>query len=181
MGFDCESGRMDFVRLRRESYRRSIFLDGRTVTADPVIRSIPIADVLRALPDTPRPPMHFIFHAAFCCSTLLARHLEALPALVVLKEPEILAQLAERSHRLRSAAEREAWDKMLSVVQKLITQTGAGQQAVVVKLNDTDRRELRNRATVFCAPDDLRQSRFRLAGLSASLRTASRSARERTD
>jgi hypothetical protein len=44
----------------------------------------------------------FVFHTAFCCSTLLARALHSPPAVVALKEPNVLLRLADQVRSLPS-------------------------------------------------------------------------------
>src|SRR5690349_12255151 len=48
-----------------------------------------------AAPDVAPPA--FVFHTAFCCSTLLARALDAPPRVVALKEPLALMSLSQAS------------------------------------------------------------------------------------
>ena len=55
---------------------------------------IGIAEALAARPER-SPAPHFIFHSAFCCSTLLARALDLPGAAMGLKEPQILNELAD--------------------------------------------------------------------------------------
>jgi hypothetical protein len=87
---------ISFVEVGQDTYRRSSFLDHR-MHREPKQKTL-LCDA-RGLLDRYRgaPESHvgFIFHIAYCCSTLLARYLELLPGTFVLKEPFIPTQLAE--------------------------------------------------------------------------------------
>ena len=52
------------------------------------------AEIPKLLTRRPQCPLQFIMHTAFCGSTLLARYLEGLPHCLVLKEPQVLGQIA---------------------------------------------------------------------------------------
>jgi hypothetical protein len=57
----------------RQRHNLLVVLDGRIQPASPKRYDIPTAEIPPALN-----PVHYIFHAAFCCSMLLARYLERL-------------------------------------------------------------------------------------------------------
>lgn len=84
---------IEFVHLPREVQRSLPFLDSRYVGSD-----APRARLsLNELPSTGAAPAgdcHFIFHSAFCCSTLLGRALDEDNVATVLQEPQILADFA---------------------------------------------------------------------------------------
>jgi hypothetical protein len=81
-----------FMPMDRDSYHRSIFLDGRISPAADQVMRIPVA----ALIDPPRSPAPtgWIFHVAHCGSTLLARALDRPSTNLVLREPLALRQMA---------------------------------------------------------------------------------------
>jgi len=84
-----------FVQMSRETFRRSSFLDQRAILAGPATRFVDVDALFERLPSRPTErPTHFILHGAFCGSTLLARHFEELPHCLILKEPQLLAQIA---------------------------------------------------------------------------------------
>jgi hypothetical protein len=80
-------------------------------------------------PNVERNPVGFIFHTAFCGSTLLSRALNSSPNSIVLKEPRALFRLSEASLRL------EASDLMPHIenVMTEISQPWAEQGKVVIK------------------------------------------------
>lgn len=81
-----------FMPMDRDSYHRSIFLDGRISPAANRTMKVPAA----ALVDPARKPAPtgWIFHVAHCGSTLLARALDRRENNLVLREPFALRQLA---------------------------------------------------------------------------------------
>lgn len=81
-----------FVRMDRDAYRRSVFLDDRIEPAAPGAMRVPLA-MLTGKAAAPR-RTSWIFHVAHCGSTLLANALDALGPGLVLREPLALRQLA---------------------------------------------------------------------------------------
>jgi Sulfotransferase domain len=143
---DFPAHRISFVRMTRNTYRDSSFLDYRTIRADPRIYTVNLDDVLLYEAPIPAPPVgaHYILHSAFCCSTLLARYLDLIPSCFVLKEPWLLTQLAIlRSHiageKSEGAVQNDGSEEFLSVFNlglKLLSRTCAEHQTVIVKVND---------------------------------------------
>ena len=92
---DTTADQILFVRLPRETHRRLTFL------SDEYMDGLGPRQVLRVREIEPRTrtleksPCHFIFHSAFCCSTLLARALDIQGAAMTLKEPTALMELAD--------------------------------------------------------------------------------------
>lgn len=83
---------LDFVPMSYASYHRSTFLDRRIQPAAPEVYRAALRDL--AAHPLPADDIHYIFHSAYCCSTLLASALSELPGMLVLKEPVTLLQLA---------------------------------------------------------------------------------------
>jgi hypothetical protein len=88
------AAKLEFVWLPREDHSRVSFL------ADQYLRQqnlrsvhVDIAAVQSALSPA-LPPCHYIFHSAFCCSTLMIRALDIPGSSFGLNEPQILIELA---------------------------------------------------------------------------------------
>lgn len=94
-GYDAANDALQFIQIDRNYLSRSAFLaDANPVSGvQPV--SIPLTEIAKITADLPIPaaPMHFIFHTAFCRSTLLARALEHPGLSAGLSEPGILAKI----------------------------------------------------------------------------------------
>ncbi|HWI76638.1 MAG TPA: hypothetical protein VNS53_06100, partial [Sphingomicrobium sp.] len=89
---------------------------------------------------TPRAPIHFIFHTSFCCSTLLANALDVPGATTVLKEPDVLINLANRLIRSDDQANRQR----LELVLRLLERPHAPNETVIVKPTNFANRPLEN-------------------------------------
>lgn len=93
--WDFKAGNVRFLPVDRDILARSSFLDQRIAADLSAVRTAPIGEVLEKAPaGTDRAPA-FIFHTAFCCSTLLARSLDRRGRTLVLREPATLLQLAD--------------------------------------------------------------------------------------
>lgn len=95
---DAGRGVIRFARISAEALRREAFLDARKNQSVTNWAEARIADLAPHI--SPAPPASYIFHSAFCGSTLLARALDVPGASLALKEPGILLDLvnARRAH-----------------------------------------------------------------------------------
>jgi hypothetical protein len=140
---DFDNNVLSFVPMSRAAYQASSFLDGRTQAAGPERFDLPAAELLAAAAGTPRAtnPVHYIFHAAFCCSTLLARYLELVPPCFVLKEPLFLTQMAVVRPRAiaahnQGALEPAEWALLFELCARLLGRGYAPEDVVAIKVND---------------------------------------------
>jgi hypothetical protein len=77
-------------------------------------------------------PIHFIFHTSFCCSTLLANLLEVPKVTSLMKEPDVLINLA---NRLIRSNDRENRERLELVVRLLERPFGSGEKVIVKPSN----------------------------------------------
>jgi hypothetical protein len=142
---DLKQHLLTFVRMSPASYRRSSFLDYRAIRSSPEECALNLDDLLLSFrhPTAPRAPLHFILHSAFCCSTLLARYLELVPRCLVLKEPDVLTQLACMRPPFLSPAGLLApengagnWRQLLDLCLRLLARRYCADEVVVIKAND---------------------------------------------
>ena len=133
IAIDRDRGVVRFVRMSPESYRESIFLDSRTMCLGGQTYEIRIDDVQLAALVSPvsERRLHYIFHTAFCCSTLLARYFETLEDCLVLKEPVLLTQIAVDLED--SPGEP---DELLPLVLRLLTRVYGSSDRVVIKTHE---------------------------------------------
>lgn len=100
---DRRQGRFRFCRADRAGLSAAPFLDARFSGDHPAAGSLPLHELRVAEP--PQPP-GFLFHTAFCCSTLIARCLDREGACLALKEPGLLMDLANALRMAPDAAAR---------------------------------------------------------------------------
>jgi len=125
--WEQREGVVQFVRLSRKQHGEFTFLADEylgpaglpTVTAK-------IEELLAATAGK-QPPAHFIFHSAFCCSTLIARALDVPGAAMALKEPQILNALAGAARAQRLNAD------VFGLVVNLLSRPFAPRERIVIK------------------------------------------------
>lgn len=126
--YDETSDAIRFVHAPREAHRIATFLTDEylagAATPEVVGRAEALADA------APAGPLHFIFHSAYCCSTLLARAFDIEGVAMGLKEPQILNDLQGwRGRGAQPAKLAEVLDGAL----RLLARPFAPGEAVVVK------------------------------------------------
>ncbi len=130
LGIDPHRRLATFVRMTRETYADSVFLDlYRTrYVGNPI--TLRLDDVVLACGNSsaPKAKAHYILNTAYCCSTLLSNYFESLPNCLVLREPRLLAQVATMMDE-----EDPRWELFLDVCMKLLLRTYEPGQAVVIK------------------------------------------------
>lgn len=94
--YDAPSDTLVLAQLPRDTQRRAVFLDPRFTAAAPKSPSLPVAQLPQDAMQASAGPLHFIFHTAFCCSTLLVRALDIPGAAMGIKEPYVLSTFAEQ-------------------------------------------------------------------------------------
>lgn len=101
--YDAESDRIQFVHVDREAHRAATFLtDDNLRTAQRRV-AVPRAQARAMSPEAS--PLHFIFHSAFCCSTLMVRAADLPGVAMGLKEPVILNDLSGWARRGAAGAD----------------------------------------------------------------------------
>ena len=133
------------VRMTRDTYRDSTFLDERTKVADARALTVPIkALAQRVQRDArPNPPVNYLFHTAFCGSTLLSRCLELPGTSFALKEPAPLHQLACIRRDTDAGAptpvrvDDALFDASLAVATALLARTWSPGEIALIKPSDT--------------------------------------------
>ncbi len=126
--YDPGHDSVHFVRVTREAHRAATFLtdDHLPTSKDPVV--VRRADAMAAA--APPAPLHFIFHSAFCGSTLLARAFDIEGVAMGLKEPVILNDLVGWRQR---GGERAQIARALDHSLTLLSRPFARGEAVIVK------------------------------------------------
>jgi len=127
--YDVGGENLTFVQVPREARQDLMFLSEEHYQGRFPKAALPASAVAAELDPAQRAPLHFIFHTAFCGSTLLARALTAAGVAETLREPDVLINLANRLARSDDATNRER----LELVLKLLERPLASGEAVIVK------------------------------------------------
>lgn len=93
--YDARADTLVFAHLSRDAQRRAVFIDRRFVERSQQSPPAPLADLPLVELRRERGPMHFIFHTAYCCSTLLTRALDIPGVSMGVKEPAVLVGFAQ--------------------------------------------------------------------------------------
>lgn len=134
---DLRADSVNLIRLTEADYAKASFLDGRILNPGVVARAAAFRDVATATEEAGLPERSdFIFHTGHVGSTLLSRLLGRHPALLSLREPDILRTLA----RIRAAAEtpprrwsEQEFDAHLGTFLKLWSRTFRPDQHALIK------------------------------------------------
>lgn len=126
--YDAAMDAFQFRHVSREQHRRATFLTDEYLGDAARIVPVPRSQALAA--GSARAPIHFVFHSAFCASTMLVRALDVPGLAMGLSEPMLCNDLM--GWRWRGADRRQAaavLDASLALLQRPF---GEG-EAVVVK------------------------------------------------
>lgn len=126
--YDERADAIQFIRLGRDGHRAATFITDEHLPAD-----LPRCAIARhyAVDLAPPPaPVHFVFHSAFCCSTLVAAALDVEGHATTLKEPVILNDIV--GFRRRGAQPRDVAERLDHALRLLARPFAAG-EAVVIK------------------------------------------------
>jgi hypothetical protein len=129
--FDAGRGVVRFARIDSASLRREAFLDARKDQSVRGRAEAKIDDLQALVPATA--PAAYIFHSAFCGSTLLARALDHPARSLALKEPNILLDLANARRVHPAYRSDEAFRRHAEVVFRLVERRRAPEEHIVVK------------------------------------------------
>lgn len=137
---DAARKELRFCRMTPESYRQSPFLDHRIVKPESWSQAIPLDELTDWEIPPHSDPVHYIFHSAFCCSTLLTRYLDNLRTGLTLREPHSL-YLAASLLRFRGTGilpelEPPIWERSYRFIRRLLARRYAPSDAVFIKPSD---------------------------------------------
>jgi len=128
--WDRQADAVQFVHLTRADHDGVTFLGEEYLAKlQPPSLTLDFAEIAAAKPPA-APPPHYIFHSAFCCSTLLARALDLPGTSMALKEPQILNTLTEAARA--KALSREVLQLFAGLLGRPF---GAGERVIVKPSN----------------------------------------------
>lgn len=119
---DMQAQRLHFLRVEPESYTQSGFLADRKAEGAGDAASVGFGELAELSVETG--PLHFIFHTAFCRSTLLARALNIPGVSFGLSEPGIFASLTNAG---------QAGAPLIAPVMRLMARARPGGEVVFAK------------------------------------------------
>jgi hypothetical protein len=123
--FDPASGLVRLAEMDRAAYRAASFLDDRLLQAPIVASVMPMTEVAAAMLPDDRRDARWIFHIGHVGSTLIARLLGELEAVLAVREPRLLRDFASLSPGARAP--------LVPAVQALYSRTFAADQTALVK------------------------------------------------
>jgi hypothetical protein len=134
-GLDLDRRECEFLRVDPGAYRSSAFLDHRLLSERREPFRAPLDAMARLIQGSAaQPPINYIFHTAFCCSTLISRCLDMEGICNGLREPSVLMQMANAKRLAGSIPGRDAgWEPALGTVLSLLAKCRAGDESVLIK------------------------------------------------
>jgi hypothetical protein len=134
--FDPRANKTRFLVMREQILEQAPFIDIRIERMAQASFRVWTNELmsLEGQHNIERPPVNYIFHHSFVCSTLLARCLNQLDAFFSLKEPWILRRLAD-TKRAAPPAEAE-WRELFQKYNALLSkQFSAGRSTLIKATN----------------------------------------------
>jgi hypothetical protein len=126
--YDPAHDAVHFRRVDRDTHRKATFLTpeylGEEANPLAIRRTDALASVERSA------PVHFIFHSAYCCSTLLARAFDMPGFAMGLKEPLILNDMVGWRHR---GGEPRRVGEVLDSAITLLSRPFGKDEAIIIK------------------------------------------------
>lgn len=128
---DAGRGVIRFAMIGADALRREAFLDARKDPSVVARAEAKIDDLTAVAPDAA--PAGYIFHSAFCGSTLLARALDMPGRSLALKEPNILLDLANARRAHPAYQSDDLFRRHAEIVLRLVERRRAPAERIVVK------------------------------------------------
>lgn len=131
--FDQRAGLTRFLVIREHILEQAPFIDSRIEVMAQANFSVPTAKLmsLEGEHNIDRPPVNYIFHHSFVCSTLLARCMNQIDAFFSLKEPWILRRLADTKRAMPLAEDQ--WQELFQKYNALLSRDFSAGRSTVVK------------------------------------------------
>ena len=122
---DPAAGMVRLVAMNRDSYRAASFLDDRLLQQAVDAQIVPWPDVEGAVDGDLRTDARWIFHIGHVGSTLISRLLGEVDAVLAVREPRLLRDIAVSPPEVRA--------RYLAAVAKLMSRTFAVEETACVK------------------------------------------------
>ncbi|MGI8706443.1 MAG: hypothetical protein ACR2JJ_11750 [Sphingomicrobium sp.] len=127
---DLSRDAIQFVKIDRQAHHSTTFLDEQVLALAQDEIVLQLDEIERSREAAAPADCHFIFHSAFCCSTLIARALDIPGTAMALKEPLPLSDLGQAA---LAAGNPTRFDRPLSVLLDLFARPFSPDEKVIVK------------------------------------------------
>lgn len=153
---NLETGQFEFVEADRNTLSSLPFLDYRFIGQGSEKGSMPVQNAFEILKNTkskaPERPVNFIFHSAFCCSTMIAKTLDIKGKNLSLKEPFALLGLSQyKKNRRDFNPDDPKWQALLDMTLNLLSRPHLENEKTLIKpsnaANNLANEVLRSRVT----------------------------------
>jgi hypothetical protein len=126
------SRQIGFIQVPRDLHRQCTFITDEYLPAALPAQAV-LHDAGRAGEASDPATAHFVFHSAYCCSTMVARALDIPGVAMGLKEPQVLNDVL--GWRRRGASEEEVRAALDTALRLLARPFGAGEVNVIKPSN----------------------------------------------
>jgi hypothetical protein len=131
---DTRAATISFARISRDALSKQAFLDQRMDGSVTGRETVSLADVMATIADQQHKPPAFIFHTAFCCSTLLASALDVPGSVLALKEPGILMGLANALRvDVKARQSPKHAEALVHTIFTLLARSSASDEKILIK------------------------------------------------
>lgn len=135
---NLETGSFEFVKADRNTLSSLPFLDYRFIGEGSEKGSVPVQNAFQILKNSklkaPARPVNFIFHSAFCCSTMIAKTLDIEGKNLSLKEPFALLGLAQyKKDRRDFDSDDPKWRALLDMTLNLLSRPHLENEKTLIK------------------------------------------------
>jgi hypothetical protein len=127
--YEPAADNIHFVKTSRKTRSDIAFLTDELIGTSAERRVLSRADTT-ALAENSNAPLHYIFHSAYCCSTLLAKALDIVGVASTLKEPQLLNDLTGWRHQGADAADVI---RVLELSLSLLARPFEERESVIIK------------------------------------------------
>jgi hypothetical protein len=134
--YDVTGTNLTFVDVPRPDRSKLMFLSDGHFEDNYEKATFPAQAVRSEASTAAAAPMHFIFHTSFCCSTLLTKALDVPGTSAVLKEPDVLHNLANFLIRSDDQSNRQRLELVLRLLERPLAQ---GESVIVKPTNFANR------------------------------------------
>ena len=137
---DLPNRKLHCCSMDLECYRKTPFLDHRIVKLDDKTSILDINELISSNDAGTRETTHYVFHNAFCCSTLFSRCLNSYRSALILREPNVLLEQASIQRysgtKLIPNFDKFFFDSLSIMLSTMLARRYPSNDAVIIKPSD---------------------------------------------